>query len=207
MRYVSIFSGVEAATLAWEPLGWEPLAFCEIDDFPSAVLAEHWPNVPNLGDITKVDWKEEIHGAVDLVVGGSPCQSFSIAGKREGLKGASGLMFEYILKSLCLGGSCGKTSRERSRVSGGRLSDSSCEKWMPSGTVWRGEFWTRSSSAWPKGANVSFLSDTLETHAPAKYSLSQKACAGILRRAEKRGKPLPPLLDAALRKVAETPDA
>lgn len=73
MRYVSIFSGVEAATLAWEPLGWEPLAFCEIDDFPSAVLAERWPNVPNLGDITKVDWKKEIHGAVDLVVGGSPC--------------------------------------------------------------------------------------------------------------------------------------
>lgn len=108
-----------------------------------------------------------------------------------------------VFKSLCLGGSCGKTSRERSRVRGGRLSDSSCEKWMPSGTVWRGEFWTRSSSAWPKGANVSFLSDTLETHAPAKYSLSQKACAGILRRAEKRGKPLPPLLDAALRKVAE----
>lgn len=96
MRYVSIFSGVEAATLAWEPLGWEPLAFCEIDDFPSAVLAERWPNVPNLGDINKVDWKKEIHGAVDLVVGGSPCQSFSIAGKREGLKGASGLMFEYI---------------------------------------------------------------------------------------------------------------
>lgn len=49
MRYVSIFSGVEAATLAWEPLGWEPLAFCEIDDFPSAVLAEHWPNIPNEG--------------------------------------------------------------------------------------------------------------------------------------------------------------
>lgn len=86
---------------------------------------------------------------------------------------------------------------------GGLLSDSCSEKWMPSGTVWRGEYWTRSSSAWPKGANVSFLSDTLETHAPAKYSLSQKACAGILRRAEKRGKPLPPLLDAALRRVAE----
>lgn len=96
MRYVSIFSGVEAATLAFEPLGWEPVAFSEIEPFPCAVLAEHWPNVPNLGDITKVDWKKEIHGAVDLVVGGSPCQSFSIAGKREGLKGASGLMFEYI---------------------------------------------------------------------------------------------------------------
>lgn len=96
MRYVSIFSGVEAATLAWEPLGWEPIAFSEIEPFPCAVLAERWPDVPNLGDITKVDWKNEIHGAVNLVVGGSPCQSFSVAGKREGLKGASSLMFEYI---------------------------------------------------------------------------------------------------------------
>lgn len=96
MRYVSIFSGVEAATLAWEPLGWEPVAFSEIEPFQCAVLAERWPDVPNLGDITKIDWKEEIDGAIDLVVGGSPCQSFSVAGKREGLKGASGLMFEYI---------------------------------------------------------------------------------------------------------------
>lgn len=95
-RYVSIFSGVEAATLAWEPLGWEPVAFSEIEPFPCAVLTERWPDVPNLGDITKIDWKEEIDGAIDLVVGGSPCQSFSVAGKREGLKGASGLMFEYI---------------------------------------------------------------------------------------------------------------
>lgn len=95
-RYVSIFSGVEAASLAWEPLGWEPVAFSEIEPFPCAVLAERRPDVPNLGDITKIDWKEEIDGAIDLVVGGSPCQSFSVAGKREGLKGASGLMFEYI---------------------------------------------------------------------------------------------------------------
>lgn len=95
-RYVSIFSGVEAASLAWEPLGWEPVAFSEIEPFPCAVLAERWQDVPNLGDITKIDWKEEIDGAIDLVVGGSPCQSFSVAGKREGLKGASGLMFEYI---------------------------------------------------------------------------------------------------------------
>lgn len=95
-RYASIFSGVEAASLAWEPLGWEPVAFSEIEPFPCAVLAERWPDVPNLGDITKINWKEEIDGAIDLVVGGSPCQSFSVAGKREGLKGASGLMFEYI---------------------------------------------------------------------------------------------------------------
>lgn len=99
MRYVSVFSGVEAATVAWEPLGWEPVAFCEIDAFPSAVLAERFPDVPNLGDITQVDWErfKSDHGTVDLVVGGSPCQSFSVAGKREGLSGVSGhLMWEYV---------------------------------------------------------------------------------------------------------------
>ena len=98
MRYISIFSGIEAASVAWEPLGWEPVAFSEIDEFPSAVLAHRFPNVPNLGDITKVDWKEVVrkYGTVDLVVGGSPCQSFSTAGGRESLRGESRLMFEYI---------------------------------------------------------------------------------------------------------------
>lgn len=98
MRYISVFSGIEAASVAWEPLSWEPVCFCEIDDFPSAVLAHRYPNVPNLGDITMVDWKEVIskYGAVDVVVGGSPCQSFSIAGGREGLDGESRLMYEYI---------------------------------------------------------------------------------------------------------------
>ena len=99
MRYLSLFSGIEAATVAWHGLdGFEPVAFCEIDKFPSAVLAYHYPDVPNLGDITKVDWKEFLgqHGAIDLIVGGSPCQSFSIAGGRESLDGESRLMFEYI---------------------------------------------------------------------------------------------------------------
>lgn len=95
MKYISIFSGIEAATVAWQPLGWEPLAFSEIDPFPSAVLQHHYPDIPNLGDITKIDWSPYV-GAADIVVGGSPCQSFSVAGKREGLAGASGLMFEYV---------------------------------------------------------------------------------------------------------------
>lgn len=95
MKYVSLFSGIEAATVAWEPLGWEPVCFAEFDEFPSAVLAERYPEVPNVGDVTKMDWKK-YRNKVDLVVGGSPCQSFSIAGKREGLQGESGLMFEYI---------------------------------------------------------------------------------------------------------------
>ena len=75
MRYVSLFSGIEAASAAWEPLGWEPMAFAEIDPFPSAVLAHHYPDVPNLGDVTRIDWSEFIveHGKPDVVVGGSPC--------------------------------------------------------------------------------------------------------------------------------------
>lgn len=98
MKYVSLFSGIEAASVAWEPLGWEPLAFSEIDAFPCAVLAERFPGVPNLGDITKIDWKKAVkaYGKPDIVVGGSPCQSFSVAGGRTGLDGASGLMWEYV---------------------------------------------------------------------------------------------------------------
>lgn len=95
MRYVSLFSGIEAASVAWEGLGWEPVAFSEIDPFPCAVLAERFPAVPNLGDVKEIKWKR-YRGKADLVVGGSPCQSFSIAGKREGLDGASGLMWEYV---------------------------------------------------------------------------------------------------------------
>lgn len=98
MRYVSLFSGIEAASVAWGPLGWEPTAFSEIEPFPCAVLKERFPDVPNLGDITQIDWRKfaRKHGKPDIVVGGSPCQSFSVAGNREGLEGASGLMWEYV---------------------------------------------------------------------------------------------------------------
>jgi DNA (cytosine-5)-methyltransferase 1 len=97
LRYVSLFSGVEAASVAWSRLGWEPVAFAEVDEFPAAVLAHRFPDVPNLGDVCNVDWKEfyERYGAVDVLVGGSPCQSFSIAGNRTGLEGASGLMWQF----------------------------------------------------------------------------------------------------------------
>ena len=95
MRYISLFSGIEAASVAWEDLGWEAVAFSEIEPFPCELLKQRYPDVPNLGDITKIDWSEYA-GNVDIIVGGSPCQSFSIAGSRTGLAGESGLMFEYI---------------------------------------------------------------------------------------------------------------
>ena len=98
MRYVSVFSGIEAASVAWGPLGWQPVCFCEVDEFPKAVLRHRFPSVPNLGDITKVDWRSlaKCAGRPDAVVGGSPCQSFSVAGSRTGLEGESGLMWEYV---------------------------------------------------------------------------------------------------------------
>jgi DNA (cytosine-5)-methyltransferase 1 len=96
MKYISLFSGIEAASVAWKPLGWEPIASCEFDKTPSKVLAKNFPNIPNLGDVTKVDWNK-YHGTANIVVGGSPCQSFSIAGERKGLNDQRGqLMLEYL---------------------------------------------------------------------------------------------------------------
>lgn len=83
MRYLSVCSGIEAATVAWHPLGWQPVAFAEVSAFPSAVLAHHYPTIPNLGDLTAHDtWNLS---AIDTLVGGTPCQAFSVAGLREGL--------------------------------------------------------------------------------------------------------------------------
>jgi DNA (cytosine-5)-methyltransferase 1 len=97
MKYLSVCSGIEAASKAWEPIGWEPVAFSEIEPFPSAVLKHHWPKVPNLGDMSKYEQWNIQSGSVDLLVGGTPCQSFSVAGLRQGLKDPRGnLMLTYL---------------------------------------------------------------------------------------------------------------
>ena len=95
MRYLSVCSGIEAASCAWHQLGWEAVAFSEIEPFPCRVLQHRFPDVPNLGDMTKIKG-EEYRGAVDLLVGGTPCQDFSVAGKRAGMDGArSGLARDF----------------------------------------------------------------------------------------------------------------
>lgn len=85
MRYLSVCSGMEAASVAWHPLGWQPVGFSEIEPFPCAILKHRFPNIPNHGSLTEYkQWPLE-PGAIDLLVGGTPCQSFSVAGLRKGL--------------------------------------------------------------------------------------------------------------------------
>lgn len=95
MIYGSVCSGIEAATVAWHPLGWKPAFFSEIEPFPRAVLAHHYPDTPLHGDFTTIGADQ--YGPIDLLVGGTPCQSFSIAGLRGGLADDRGnLALEFL---------------------------------------------------------------------------------------------------------------
>jgi DNA (cytosine-5)-methyltransferase 1 len=97
MKYLSVCSGIEAASVAWHKLGWKPIGFSEIERFPSAVLKYRFPDVPNFGDMTKHEaWPIE-PGSFDVLVGGTPCQSFSVAGLRKGISDPrGGLMLTYL---------------------------------------------------------------------------------------------------------------
>lgn len=91
MIYGSVCSGIECATVAWHPLGWTPAWFSEIEPFPCRLLAHYYPTVPNLGDMLKLYEKETFNKSnIDLLVGGTPCQSFSTAGLRAGLDSPNG---------------------------------------------------------------------------------------------------------------------
>ena len=93
VRYLSLFSGVEMASLAWRPLGWELVACAEVDPFASAVIAHYHPSVPNIGDVSEVaDEQIKALGAIDLVIGGFPCQEGSLADNRGGLKNTDGTL-------------------------------------------------------------------------------------------------------------------
>ena len=96
VNYLSVCSGIEAATVAWHDMGWKPIGFSEIEKFPSQLLQHHYPNVTNYGDMTKFkEWN--INDTVGLLVGGTPCQSFSVAGLRKGLEDPRGnLMLTYL---------------------------------------------------------------------------------------------------------------
>ena len=97
VRFGSICSGIEAASVAWA--GWEAAWFSEIEPFPCALLQHHYPAVPNLGDITASDFLSRAQGlgSIDVIVGGTPCQSFSVAGQRQGMDDDRGLLaFQFV---------------------------------------------------------------------------------------------------------------
>lgn len=180
MLYLSICSGIEAASVAWRPMGWQCAGFAEIDDFPSAVLARRYPEVHNYGDFTKLTRADFSKQHIDVLIGGTPCQSYSVAGQREGAADHRGdLAFEYVR----LANRVRPTWLVFENVPGlitftdgrSRSAESVCGLWRvlaPSGT------------------------------APERYYSSPRKCRGILRRAAKRGKKLPPALELALRATA-----
>jgi DNA (cytosine-5)-methyltransferase 1 len=95
MKFLSVCSGIEAASVAWTPIGWEAVGFSEIEPFPCGLLKHHYPSVPNFGDMTK--FKEWPDATIDVLCGGTPCQSFSVAGLRKGLDDPRGnLMLTFL---------------------------------------------------------------------------------------------------------------
>lgn len=121
ITFGSVCSGIEAASVAWEPLGWKAAWLAEIEPFPSAVLAHHYPDVPNLGDMTAIAdrIRDSSVPAPDILVGGTPCQAFSVAGARAGLADPRGqLTLAYVDLANAI---------DTARLAGGR---------QPAITVW-----------------------------------------------------------------------
>ena len=103
MRYLSVCSGIEAASVAWHDMGWTPVGFSEIEPFPCEVLKQRFPNVKNYGDLTNYEQWDIEPGTVDVLVGGPPCQAFSVAGLREGMadpRGNLSLIYFGLVKRL-----------------------------------------------------------------------------------------------------------
>jgi DNA (cytosine-5)-methyltransferase 1 len=98
LRYLSLFSGIEAASVAWSPLGWECVGFSEIEPLPCRVLAQRFPGVRNLGDVTKITEADVLClGPLDIIIFGSPCQDLSVAGRRKGLAGERSGLFHVAI--------------------------------------------------------------------------------------------------------------
>lgn len=238
LKFGSVCSGIEAASVSWSALGWEAAWFSEIDPFASELLQQKFPNTKNHGDMALLP-KKISSGAIeapDVLCGGTPCQAFSVAGLRRSLsddRGNLSLIFCEIANEL-------ETARIRSKLppqlSFGRTSPEYSElKTTLSDVSWlvyvertfplkyrvangqaqvslpvlkggsHGVSSTLNFSECPNVAKESSLSQVLVTGSiPQKYFLSARACAGILARAQKRGKLLPPTLRVALEHSAKT---
>lgn len=235
LTYGSVCSGIEAASVAWEPLGMRPAWFAEIEPFPAAVLAHRWPHVPNLGDMVALPEKilaAEIE-APDVLVGGTPCQAFSVAGLRGSLADARGnltIILIGILNAIdAVRQQAGKppallvwenvpgvlSTRDNAFGSFlGGLAGEECaleppgKKWTNAGAV----FGAGRSIAWrvldaqffgvPQRRRRVFLVAGAGAVGTAEILFERQGAQGILNRASRRGKTLPPMLEKALIGIA-----
>ena len=240
MRYGSVCSGIEAATVAWRSLGWHCAFVSEIEPFASEVLKRRLPQVPNLGDFTKIrgtgngerEMGKEVadyDGDIDLLVGGTPCQSYSYAGLRGGIADPRGnlalefvrlaertdarwVVWENVVGVLTSGG--GRDFAAFLSELAGWDVEVPDGGWRNAGIVTNapGRFgvswsWTRDIPEFPhfrgrcrtEGA-VSSLSDVVAPgRAPQKYCLAASYAEAMLARAERLGYSLPSVLEAVLR--------
>jgi hypothetical protein len=203
-RYGSVCSGIEAATVAWHPLGWRPAFFSEIEKFPRAVLQHHYPDVPLHGDFTSI--KGDEYGPLTFSWG-EPHANPSVSPDSEKDCPTNGETSRWSildwLRALAPGGSFGKTSPASCPLEKDGILVPSSGRWLNSGMGSPTECLTLNISEWPSDAVVCSLSDILETgDLPQRFFLSAKACTGILRRVERRGRQLPYALRCALKATA-----
>ncbi len=234
MRYLSLFSGIEACSVAWQDLGWTCVAVAEIDPFCNALLAHHYPDVLNLGDVSTITADDiKALGRIDLIVFGSPCQDLSVAGKRVGFEGERSSLFYHAMRIVDYAKKynqlrfalwenvCGAFSSNKgqdfaqvvSHMAGidqvypPRKSGKTAE-WHLAATCLNGACLTLSTLASPKDAKGSLLWRILETGSvDHQYYLSAKACLGIIARAKARNKKLPNHLVALLKAQANRQSA
>ena len=196
MKIGSLFAGIGGFDIGFERAGFEVAWCAEWDRAAQAVLRTRFPRATVYGDIREIDL--DALAPVDVICGGFQCQASAPDSPAQGV--------DYSMTQ------CGSFDGSTHPSSFSRMSPDCCRaitdstsppssvKWAKAGIVRRsdGEFWTVSTSEWPNDAVVCSLSEVLEPDAPSRYSLSPKAAAGILRRAERRGKRLPEKLKEAL---------
>ena len=232
MKLGSLFDGSGGFPLAGTLVGITPVWSSEIEPYPLRVTAARFPDVKQLGDVTKINGAEI--EPVDVITFGSPCQDLSVAGKQKGIHAGerSNLFFEAIriIKEMrdatadrfprfavwenvpgAFSSNKGEDFRAVLEAFAGVREDGvdvpRPKKWHTGGVSWvmagalPGGCTTLNTGECPSVAAESTLSQILQANAPQKYCLSAKACAGILRRAERRGKDLPPMLREALEEV------
>lgn len=205
MKVVSLFCGIGGFDIALERAGFTVTEQVEREPFCQRVLAARFPHATCWPDVR--EWTGNGDEPIDLLCGGFPCQDLSVAGKRAGLAGErSGLFWEIVRIAKAVKPTWGLFENVPGLFSagGGETWPRSLKDFGNAGLWSATQCWTASISESRNAAAACSLSAVLQRTVSSKYSLTPKAAAGILRRAAKRGRTLPPALEAALIALAST---